>query len=39
MDEVAAFMHATLPRLREADSALHNGDARPRIAIWSHPTQ
>lgn len=25
-----------LPRLTEADTALHNGDAAPRIAIWSH---
>ena len=25
-----------LPRLTEADTALHNGDAGPRMAVWSH---
>ena len=37
MDERDAFLQATLPRLIAADSALHGGDARPRIAdTWSH---
>ena len=37
MDERDAFLQATLPRLIAADSALHSGDARPRIAdTWSH---
>lgn len=35
MDEVGEFLDSTLPRLREADSALHDGDARLRIAMWS----
>jgi ketosteroid isomerase-like protein len=36
MDQTAAFLTATLPRLRHAETALHNGDAGPRIAMWSH---
>jgi ketosteroid isomerase-like protein len=37
VDERNAFMQTTLPRLIAADTALHNGDARPRIAdTWSH---
>ena len=30
------FLESVLPRLTEADTALHNGDVAPRIAIWSH---
>jgi ketosteroid isomerase-like protein len=37
VDERDAFLQATLPRLIAADTALHNGDAQPRIAeTWSH---
>ena len=36
MDQTAAFLSAKLPRLRHAETALHNGDAGPRIAMWSH---
>jgi ketosteroid isomerase-like protein len=36
MTEVDSFLAATMPRLREADDALHNGDAAPRAALWSH---
>jgi ketosteroid isomerase-like protein len=36
MAEVDAFLDSTMPRLRAADTALHNGDAAPRAAIWSH---
>jgi len=36
MDQTAAFLTATLSRLRHAETALHNGDAGPRIAMWSH---
>jgi ketosteroid isomerase-like protein len=25
-----------MPRLRKAETAFHNGDAGPRIALWSH---
>ena len=32
MDQAHAFLATTLPRLRQADTALHNGDARPRMA-------
>ena len=35
MTELEAFMASTMPRLTEADTALHNGDAGPRIAMWS----
>lgn len=33
--EVEDFLGATMPRLNEAEIALHNGDAGPRIAMWS----
>ncbi len=36
MSETEDFLGSVLPRLKEADTALHNGDARPRMAIWSH---
>ncbi|MET0908917.1 MAG: nuclear transport factor 2 family protein [Ilumatobacteraceae bacterium] len=36
MDQTEAFLAATLPRLRHAETALHNGDAGPRMAMWSH---
>ena len=36
MDELEAFLNSTMPRLNAADTALHNGDATPRAAIWSH---
>ncbi len=33
--EVDDFLAATMPRLNQAEVALHNGDAAPRIAMWS----
>ena len=36
MDDTDAFLAAVLPRMREADTALHSGDPRGRIAMWSH---
>jgi ketosteroid isomerase-like protein len=33
--EVDDFLTATMPRLTEAEIALHDGDASPRIAMWS----
>jgi ketosteroid isomerase-like protein len=36
MDRTDAFLATTLPRLRQAEEALHNGDPGPRIAMWSH---
>lgn len=33
--DVDAFLAATMPRLNQAEVALHNGDAAPRIAMWS----
>jgi ketosteroid isomerase-like protein len=35
MDQTDAFLTATMPRLRQAETALHNGDAGPRMAMWS----
>jgi ketosteroid isomerase-like protein len=34
--ETEDFLESVLPRLTEADTALHNGDAAPRMAMWSH---
>ena len=36
MSEVEDFLASVLPRLRAADTALHNGDAGPRVAMWAH---
>ena len=36
MSEVDEFIAVVLPRLTEMDEALHNGDAGPRKASWSH---
>jgi ketosteroid isomerase-like protein len=36
LGETEDFVASVLPPLTEADTALHNGDAAPRIAIWSH---
>jgi ketosteroid isomerase-like protein len=35
MTDVDEFLAAVLPRLTAADTAIHNGDARPRMALWS----
>ena len=36
MSERDEFLNAVLPRMKEVDTALHNGDAGPRMAFWSH---
>ena len=36
MTEVDEFLDSVLPTLHEMDKALHNGDAGPRMANWSH---
>jgi ketosteroid isomerase-like protein len=36
MNELEAFLTSTMPRLKVAETALHNGDASPRAAMWSH---
>lgn len=36
LTQTEAFLASVLPRLTEADTALHNGDASPRKAMWSH---
>lgn len=35
MSEREEFLRSVLPRLTEVDTALHNGDARPRLEMWS----
>jgi ketosteroid isomerase-like protein len=35
VSETEEFLATVLPRLLEADTALHNGDARQRQAMWS----
>src|SRR5690242_9640507 len=35
MSETGDFLAATMPQLTEAEIAIHNGDAAPRIAMWS----
>lgn len=34
-DEGRAFVDETMPRLVQAERALHNGDPQPRHAMWS----
>jgi ketosteroid isomerase-like protein len=36
MDDVDDFLAAVLPRQRQADLALLNGDSGPRKMLWSH---
>ncbi len=36
MDQTDEFLTATMPLFHRAEVALHNGDAGPRIAMWSH---
>jgi len=35
MSEVDDFLSQTMPRLMQAERALHDGDAAPRLAMWS----
>ena len=35
-DETEAFLAEVLPRQRAAEKAIHDGDAAPRTALWSH---
>ena len=34
--EVEEFLSSVLPRLIEADDAMHHGEVEPRLATWSH---
>jgi ketosteroid isomerase-like protein len=36
MTEVDGFLASVLPPLAAADTAIHNGDAGPRVGLWSH---
>jgi hypothetical protein len=33
------FLDETMPRLMEGDKALHDGDAHPRLAMWSRQSR
>jgi ketosteroid isomerase-like protein len=35
MSEVDDFLSGTMPRLMQAEEAIHNGDVAPRLAMWS----
>jgi ketosteroid isomerase-like protein len=35
MRETEQFLAAMTPRITEAETALHNGDSGPRVAMWS----
>jgi ketosteroid isomerase-like protein len=36
VNEIDVFLEVMLPKLEAADTALHNGDATARTALWSH---
>jgi ketosteroid isomerase-like protein len=36
MNDVNVFLDEVLPKLKAADTALHNGDAGVRAGMWSH---
>ena len=36
MNQTDVFLTEMMPKLRQAEVALHNGDAGPRSAMWSH---
>jgi ketosteroid isomerase-like protein len=36
VNDLHAFLDSVLPELTAADTALHNGDASARVALWSH---
>lgn len=36
MGEVSAFLAAVIPQLEAEVIAIHNGDAEPRLTLWSH---
>ena len=33
--EIEEFLADVLPKQRAAEQAMHNGDAEPRLALWS----
>lgn len=36
MNPIEQFLAEMMPRIHEAETALHNGEAGPRFAMWSH---
>jgi ketosteroid isomerase-like protein len=36
MGDTEQFLDVMMPRIRHAETALHNGDAGPRVEMWSH---
>lgn len=35
MTDTQSFLSETMPQFTEAETALHNGDSGPRMAMWS----
>jgi len=35
LSETAEFLASTMPRQVDAETAIHNGDPNPRLAMWS----
>jgi hypothetical protein len=36
MSDTEQFLDEMMPRIHEAETALHDGDAGPRFEMWSH---
>jgi hypothetical protein len=36
MSDTKQILEEMMPRIHEAETALHNGDAGPRFEMWSH---
>jgi ketosteroid isomerase-like protein len=36
VSDTQQFLDEMMPRIQQAETALHNGDARPRFEMWSH---
>jgi ketosteroid isomerase-like protein len=36
MDDGSEFLAEVVPKLEEEVAAIHSGDTKPRIALWSH---
>ena len=35
-NEIEDFLADMLPKQRAAEQSMHNGDVKPRLALWSH---
>ena len=36
MSDTRQFLEEMMPRIQQAETALHNGDAGPRFEMWSY---